>query len=145
MTGDALVVELAVDGSAAHAFRTWTERCAIWWPASHTVSGDPAAIVFEPRPGGRIYERAADGVEYPWGEVVSWDPPNQLRYRWHLFFDPAQATDVEVTFTPTSNGTAVRIVQTGWERLGDAGPPRRERTGAAWAGITARYAEACAS
>lgn len=139
-----LVVELEVRACPAHAFLVWTQRCAAWWPASHTVSGDPAAIVFEPRPGGRIYERAPAGIEHRWGEVLEWAPPSRLRYRWHLFFDPSEATDVEVTFTPTAGGTAVRIAQRGWERLGDAGPPRRERTGAAWAAITALFAEACA-
>lgn len=137
-----LVVEFDVRAAPGHAFATWTERCAVWWPASHTVSGDPAAIVFESHPGGRIYERDAGGTEHDWGTVTGWDPPARLSYRWHLFFDAAEATDVEITFAPTAGGTRVRIVQTGWDRLGSGGPPRRERTGAAWAAITARYAAA---
>lgn len=139
-----LVVDIDVSSGVEHAFATWTDRCGLWWPRSHTVSGDPAAIVFEPRRGGRILERAADGVEHIWGEIIDWEPPARLRYRWHLFFDPGEATDVEVTFTARDGGTAVRIVQTGWERLGAAGPPRRERTGQAWAAIGTRYAVACA-
>lgn len=51
-----LVVEFEVDAPVAHAFDVWTRRCATWWPAGHTVSGDPSAITFEPSPGGRIVE-----------------------------------------------------------------------------------------
>jgi Activator of Hsp90 ATPase homolog 1-like protein len=65
-----------------------------------------------------------------------------LRYRWHPFFDPSEATEVEVTFTPRDRGTAVRLEQRGWEQLGDAGAPRRERTGQAWAAITRRFVAA---
>jgi len=56
--------------SPEHAFRTWTERFGSWWPPSHSVSGDPAAVVREPRGGGRSYERTQDGTEVDWGEVV---------------------------------------------------------------------------
>jgi hypothetical protein len=33
------------------AFRLWTEAIGTWWPADHTVSGDPATVVFEGRVG----------------------------------------------------------------------------------------------
>lgn len=139
-----LVVEFEVDAPVAHAFDVWTRRCATWWPAGHTVSGDPSAITFEPSPGGRIVEIGPDGSEHPWGEILDWEPPGRLRFRWHLFFDRSEATEVEITFNARGNGTVVRLQQTGWDNLGPAGPPRRERTGAAWAAITTRYAAAAA-
>ena len=138
-----LVVEFEVGVPRRHAFDMWTARCGLWWPKSHTISGDPAAITFQPRPGGRIFESAADGAEHDWGEVLDWEPPDRLRYLWHLFFDRGEATEVEITFTERDGRTLVRIEQRGWERLGDAGPPRRERTGQAWAAIGARFAAAC--
>jgi uncharacterized protein YndB with AHSA1/START domain len=137
-----LVVEFEVEAPLAHAFHTWTTRCGLWWPRSHTISGGPESITVEPRRGGRIFERAADGTEHDWGTVLEWEPPRRLRYRWHLFFEPAQATEVEVTFTPDGTRTVVRIEQSGWDRLGTDGPPRRARTGQAWATITAAYADA---
>jgi uncharacterized protein YndB with AHSA1/START domain len=140
-----LVVEFEVRAPLEHAFAMWTDRVAMWWPSTHTVSGSPEAIVFEPRPGGRIFERAPGGAEHPWGEVLDWEPPTRLRYRWHLFFDPSEATDVEVTFTPLAHspdGVAVRIAQAGWERLGDAGPPRRSRTYQAWGALIPSYVSA---
>jgi uncharacterized protein YndB with AHSA1/START domain len=138
-----LVVEFEVGVPPARAFDVWTTRCAIWWPPSHTISGDPSAITFEPHRGGRIVERAPDGDEHEWGEVLDWEPPSRLRYLWHLFLDPREATEVEVTFSPVGDRTAVRLEQGGWERLGEAGPSRRTRTREAWRTIAAGFAGAC--
>ena len=135
----ALVVEFVVVAPAAHAFETWTTRADLWWPRSHTISGDPTAIVFEPHAGGRIFERGVDGHEHAWGEVIDWDPPRRLRFWWHLFFSRAEATVVELRFTPDGASTRVRLEQSGWEALGDEGATRRERTVQGWAAVTAPY------
>lgn len=134
-----LVVELTVASPPEAAFEAWVARTATWWPKGHTLSGDPAAIVFEPAVGGRIYEVAPDGTEHPWGQVEAWDPPDRLAYRWHLFFAPEEATSVEVLFSPEGTGTRVRIEQRGWEALGAEGAVRRERTHAGWAAVTDPY------
>jgi uncharacterized protein YndB with AHSA1/START domain len=139
-----LVVEFEVSAAPAHAFETWTGRCATWWPPGHTVSGDPSAITFEPHTGGRIVERGRDGEEHDWGRILEWDPPTRLKYLWHLFFDPSEATVVELTFTSSGHGTSVRLVQTGWDELGEAARPRRTRTEDAWASLVAAYGRACA-
>lgn len=138
-----LVVEFAVEATPEHAFATWTDRCRIWWPPAHTVTGNAAAITFEPFPGGRIVEAGADGAAHAWGEVIAWDPPSRLRYWWHLFFDRAEATEVEVTFRAHGSGTMVRIEQRGWEVLGDAGYPRRTRTRQVWETLAPRFVEIC--
>ena len=100
-----LVVEFDVRATPEHAFDVWTRRAALWWPRSHTLSGQPESIMFEPRPGGRVFERAANGVEHDWGEVLDWAPPTRVRYLWHLFFDRSEATEVELTFTTVPDGT----------------------------------------
>jgi uncharacterized protein YndB with AHSA1/START domain len=139
MSIEPLVVAFEVDVPPPRAFETWTARCATWWPRSHTISGEPEAVKFEPRAGGRIIECAPDGTEHQWGQILDWEPPSRLRYRWHLFFDPSEATEVEVTFRPAGRGTAVRLEQRGWDALGPAGSGRRERTERAWSAITAAY------
>lgn len=139
MTVEPLVIEFDVDVAPAHAFDAWTRQCASWWPTSHTVSGQPDAISFEPRPGGRIVEHGPTGAEHDWGRVVDWQPPRRLRYRWHLFFEPEDATEVEVTFTPRGAGTSIRLEQRGFEFLGDRGAARRNKTQQAWALITAAF------
>lgn len=139
-----LVVEFAVAVSPEHAFDIWANRPALWWPRTHTVSkADDLEIIMEGHPGGRIYERTTCGTEHVWGEVTPWEPPHRLSYAWHLFFDPSEATLVEVTFTSTETGTDVRIEQSGWDRLGADGPSRRTNTGHTWAALTPLYVDAC--
>jgi uncharacterized protein YndB with AHSA1/START domain len=141
-----LVVEFTVAASCDHAFDVWANRPSLWWPKGHTVSGaDEIDIVFEARSGGRIFERDPEGTEHDWGRVTTWEPPTCLRYQWHLFFDPQEATDITVTFTPHGDGTLVRIEQRGWERLGADGIARKVNTERAWLTVTAFYIEACAS
>ncbi len=70
-------------------------------------------------------------------------PRRRLAYLWHLRFDRADATEVEVTFAATGSGTAVSIVHRGWERLGAKGPERRERNRKGWAGVTEHYRRVC--
>ncbi len=53
-----------VECSVEHAFTIWTQRIGSWWPRDHTVTGTHDTEVFlQPREGGRIFERAAGGVE----------------------------------------------------------------------------------
>jgi uncharacterized protein YndB with AHSA1/START domain len=139
---DALSLEFELAASPAHAFATWTERLATWWPSAKTVTGAPETLAFEPHVGGRIVETGPDGVEHTWGEVLAWEPPNRLAFTWHLFFDPADATEVSLTFEATGEATLVRLTQTGFGRLGSAGEARRENTRAAWSMLVREYAAA---
>ena len=91
-------VDFAVACGPDTAFRLWTEALGTWWPADHTVSGDPATVVMEGHVGGRVFERARDGTEHDWGRVTLWEPPSRLGYTWHLGSHPDDATDVEVGF-----------------------------------------------
>jgi len=142
---DPLELAFTVGCSPEHAFALWAQRTSLWWPPGHSVSAQPGlTVTFEPRRGGRIYERTPAGEEHDWGEVLAWEPPHRLAYTWHLRFDRADATEVEVTFAPEGDATAVRIVHRGWERLGAAGPARRERNEHGWGAIVPRFRDACA-
>jgi hypothetical protein len=126
--------------AADHAFATWTERIATWWPADHTVSGDPAIVVFEGSEGGRIYERTQQGQEHDWGVVTAWRPPDLVAYRWHLAVDPSAATDVAITFVPLdAETTRVDIEQSGWERLGAAAADLRRRNQVGWESLVPHF------
>ena len=134
-----LTQEFTVACPPEHAFAVWAERTSMWWPATHSVSGAPEAVVIEPRAGGRIYERAPGGAEHEWGRVTAYEPPRRLAYTWHLRQDAADATDVEITFSPAPR-----------DRRGDRpqrlGAARRARartcasaTPAGWAGLLPHY------
>jgi uncharacterized protein YndB with AHSA1/START domain len=139
-----LQLDFTVACPPERAFEVWAGRTSLWWPHGHSVSGEPGlTVTFEPHAGGRIYERTPEGAEHDWGEVLAWEPPHRLVYLWHLRFDRADATEVEVTFAAAGDGTAVSIVHRGWERLGAKGPERRERNRKGWAGVTEHYRRAC--
>ena len=135
---DPLRIEFTVACPPERAFALWAEQTSRWWPHGHSVSGEPGlSVIFEP--GGRIFERTPEGVEHDWGEVLAWEPPHRLVYLWHLRFDRSDATEVEVTFAPHTDGTAVTIEHRGWERLGAQAEERRERNRRGWGGVTPRY------
>ncbi|HEY1420267.1 MAG TPA: SRPBCC domain-containing protein [Candidatus Dormibacteraeota bacterium] len=131
--------------SCDHAFDTWTEQASTWWPREHTVSHEPGAkIVFEPRAGGRVYERTRQGHEIEWGQIVEWDPPRRLRYRWHIATEADNATDVQIVFRELPDAsTRVEIEHGGWERLGERGQAWRDANHAGWDGVLPSYAEHC--
>ncbi len=142
---DTLVVEFEVRAPASQAFRVWTERAGLWWPKGHTVSGDPDSIVFEPGVGGRIVERGRDGSEHEWGEITAWDEPREIGFLWVHVFDRSQATRVVLTFAEVGSTTQVRLEQTGFAALGEAGDVRRERTWNAWGVVTSAFVAAAAA
>ena len=123
------------------AFELWTARTSTWWPTSHTVSAQPGLeVVIEPEVGGRIFERTPEGDEHDWGQVTGWEPPNRLAYLWHLRQDRADATEVEITFTPDEGaGTRLSIVHRGWEALGSRGAEQRERNHRGWDGLLPHF------
>ena len=140
---DPLRYRFRVECPQHEAFRLWTAKAGTWWPmATHSVSGHrEAAVVFEPRAGGRIYELSPDGLEFPWGHVVIWDPPDRLVCQWLV---GETATDLEVRFVPEPDGaTVVEIEHGGWERFGEAGADRRDVNERGWAGVIPGFEQAC--
>jgi uncharacterized protein YndB with AHSA1/START domain len=117
---------VVVPSSAERAFAVFTERPTQWWPAEHILVPPPREkIVFEPRVGGRWYERSSDGTERDWGRVVEWSPPRRLTLtwqidgRWQPVADPSRASEIEVTFTPQDKGaTVVRLAHVKLHRHG---------------------------
>src|SRR4051794_22199469 len=142
-------IELSFDVacSPAHAFDTWARRTSTWWPMSHSVSTERGlTVTFEPRVGGRIYERTPEGVENDWGRVLAWEPPTRIVYSWHLRVDSADATEVEIRFEPAPRGgTRVAIQHPGWERLGAAAASRREGNNAGWSWLLPHFVAATAT
>lgn len=139
-----LRIEFEVDCAPEHAFAVWTEQIDRWWPRSHTVSGDPARVVLEPRVGGRLFERTTDGGEIEWGEITAWEPPRRFAYLWHIRRDRADATDVTVTFDEHGGATRVRIVHDGWDRLGGGGGAAwRDANQGGWDGLLPHFVTAC--
>jgi uncharacterized protein YndB with AHSA1/START domain len=134
-----------VECPADHAFAVWTAETSRWWPTDHTMTTEPGVqVVFEPRVGGRIFERTVGGAEFEWGEITVWEPPRRLGYLWHLRADRSDATDVEITFTPRGAFTTrVDVEHRGWERLGARGASWRIANRAGWSGVLPHFTGAC--
>ncbi|MEO5885238.1 MAG: SRPBCC family protein [Candidatus Limnocylindrales bacterium] len=132
---------------AGHAFAVWTADIGRWWPLDHTTSGEPDLLVtLEPRLGGRIFERTADGREFDWGEILVWEPPQRFVYSWHLRRSREDATEVEIRFVATAaDVTRIEIEHRGWERLGSDGPTWRDRNRGGWATLLPHYQAALAA
>ena len=102
------------------AFEYFTRDISRWWPlARYSCSETRAACVaFEERLGGRLIETDIDGKQYVWGTVLAWEPGRKLTFSWH----PGKASDnaltVAITFEAAGDSTRVRLVHSGWERLG---------------------------
>ncbi|HEY5024766.1 MAG TPA: hypothetical protein VII76_07305 [Acidimicrobiales bacterium] len=126
--------------SVEHAFGVWTSGIGTWWPKDHTVTGNAELVVLQGAVGGRIYERAVDGVEHDWGEVKVWEPPTLVTYSWYLGRDRADAGEVDIRFHSHGDAaTRVEIEHRGWELAGDFGDEWRDRNLAGWETVTPHF------
>ena len=140
------VVEAPVD----HAFRVFTEGIGSWWdPDHHILEGELAEMVFEPRVGGHIIDRATDGTECRWARVLAYDPPHRVCFswdinlRWQLETDPAKTSEVEVTFSAEGpSRTRVVLTHRHLERHGEGWEQMRDAVSSGWS--LARFAEVAA-
>jgi uncharacterized protein YndB with AHSA1/START domain len=116
------------------AFRLFTGEMHEWWPLeTHSISRNEAAFCgFEPKPGGRIFERSDSGVECTWGKVEVWNPPHRLVFSWHPGRDESTAQTVEILFVPDGSGTRVQLTHSGWERLSNQPAAVREEYDSGW-------------
>jgi uncharacterized protein YndB with AHSA1/START domain len=132
---------VTVDRPVAEAFRLFTNEMATWWPLrSHSVNEESTeTVVFEPREGGRVYERRRDGSISHWAEVTTWEPPRRFVLAWRPNPDAPAATELEITFTPEGGRTRVDLEHRGWERLGEAAELKRTEYEAGWDGVLELY------
>jgi uncharacterized protein YndB with AHSA1/START domain len=131
-----------VNCSSDRAFELFTRRKTTWWPyETHSASGErPVEVVYEPREGGRVYDRLASGRENQWATVLAWEPPHRLAIEWNV--NPANpATELEVRFTPEGEGTRVDLVHSGWERYGAEAAESYDSYNGGWDLVLGRYVE----
>jgi uncharacterized protein YndB with AHSA1/START domain len=100
---------IVVDTPIERAFAVFTEDMASWWPPEHHILQAPLAeMIFEPRVGGRVYDRGVDGSECHWARVLAYEPPHRLviswdvSLQWQVETDPAKTSEVEVRFISES-------------------------------------------
>ena len=132
---------ITVSRTTADAFRLFTSEMGTWWPldthgrAEEFDGAKTERLVFEEREGGRVYEVLTNGAEADWGVVAAWNPPSRVVLDWNPSPEDRPYTEVEVTFTPTTEGTTrVDLHHRHWERLGEeTGAAYRANYGPGWA------------
>ena len=141
---------LSVPVTPEQAFRVFTERAIEWLPSGHTFLADPQSVTMEPWPGGRFYERAADGTEATRGTVLAWTPPGRLVVTWRIgpgwrpLPDDEHASQIEAEFTAAGpDRTEVTLTYRQLHRHGEFGQQVWQAVASASPGESLqRYADA---
>jgi uncharacterized protein YndB with AHSA1/START domain len=101
--------QIVVQAPIEQAFTAFTERFGDFKPPEHNMLGVPISeTVFEPKVGGHITDRGADGSECRWATVGAYEPPTRVVFswnispRWQIETDPDNTSEVEVQFIAES-------------------------------------------
>jgi uncharacterized protein YndB with AHSA1/START domain len=143
--------QIVVEAPIERAFRVFTEDFDRIKPREHNLLGvEIAETVFEPREGGRIYDRGVDGSECQWARVLAYEPPNRVAFswdispQWQIETDLEKTSEVEVRFvSETPERTRVELEHRNLDRHGGGWEGEREAVGSegGWPLYLQRFAE----
>src|ERR1700745_1753979 len=150
-TATAVQTAIVVDVPIERAFRVFTEDFDRIKPREHNMLGvDIAETVFEPRAGGRVFDRGVDGSEFHWARILVFEPPDRVVFswdispQWQIEPDLANTSEVEVRFiTEGPERTRVELEHRHLDRHGEGWTSMRDAVdgGGGWPLYLARYAE----
>jgi uncharacterized protein YndB with AHSA1/START domain len=130
-SGDQARVSAKIEVPPAAAFRIFTEDIDRWWRRGlkYRVAGARRGFLhLEPGVGGRVYESfetPAGTKIFETGQITAWEPPARLCFRWRAAnFTGDEATEVEVQFAPSGDGTLVTVTHRGWSKIRPDHPAR---------------------
>jgi uncharacterized protein YndB with AHSA1/START domain len=129
-----VTIDVVVDAPQEQAFRVFVEQFDQVKPREHNMLAvDIEESVFEPRSGGRVYDRGVDGSECQWARVLAYEPPERLVFtwdispHWQIESDLDRASEVEVRFIQESpDRTRVELEHRHLDRHGDGWEGLRE-------------------
>ena len=136
-TDTAVRTEVVVEAPIERAFSVFTEGIGSWWrPDHHLLEGELAEMVFEPRVGGHVFDRGADGSECRWARVLAYEPPKRvviswdINTQWQLETDHERTSEVEVRFVPEgADRTRVTLEHRNLDRHGEGWEGMRDAVG----------------
>jgi uncharacterized protein YndB with AHSA1/START domain len=125
---------IVVQAPIERAFRVFTEDFDRIKPREHNLLGvEIAETVFEPRAGGRVYDRGVDGSECQWARVLAYEPPDRIVFswdispRWQVETDLERTSEVEVRFiSETAERTRVELEHRNLDRHGEGWESARD-------------------
>jgi uncharacterized protein YndB with AHSA1/START domain len=143
--------QVVVDAPIARAFSVFTEQFDRIKPREHNLLGvEIAETVFEPREGGRIFDRGVDGSECHWARVLAYEPPDRIVFswdispQWQIETDHAKTSEVEVRFVAeTLERTRVELEHRNLDRHGEGWESERDGVASegGWPLYLQRFAE----
>jgi uncharacterized protein YndB with AHSA1/START domain len=146
--------EIVVQASIARAFSVFTDDFGAFKPREHNLLGvDIAETVFEPREGGRVYDRGVDGSECHWARVLAYEAPHRvviswdISPQWQIETDLDKTSEVEVRFIAEGpERTRVELEHRNLDRHGDGWEAVREGVddSAGWPLYLHRFADVLA-
>jgi uncharacterized protein YndB with AHSA1/START domain len=119
--------QITIEAPIERAFNVFTADFGRFKPLEHNLLGvELAETVFEPRAGGRLYDRGVDGSECDWARVLAYEPPSRVVFSWDLNpqwqveTDLERTSEVEVRFiAETSERTRVELEHRNIDRHGE--------------------------
>jgi uncharacterized protein YndB with AHSA1/START domain len=143
--------QVVVDAPVERAFSVFTEQFDRIKPREHNMLGvEIAETVFEPREGGRIFDRGVDGSECQWARVLAFEPPERLVFswdispQWQIETDPEKTSEVEIRFIAENpERTRVELEHRNLDRHGPGWESERDGVASegGWPLYLQRYAE----
>jgi uncharacterized protein YndB with AHSA1/START domain len=147
----AIRTEVVVEAPQERAFRVFTEQFDRIKPREHNMLAvEIAESVFEPRAGGRVYDRGVDGSECQWARVIAYEAPERIVFswdispHWQIETDLSRASEVEVRFIrEAEDRTRVELEHRNLDRHGEGWDGLREGVAGdqGWPLYLARFAE----
>jgi uncharacterized protein YndB with AHSA1/START domain len=146
---------VVVEAPIERAFSVFTEGIGSWFPPEYNLLGvDIAERIFEPREGGRVYDRGVDGSECHWARVLAYEPPSRVTIGWHIDpnwqieADPGKVSEVEVLFVSEApDRTRLELEHRHLDRHGEGWERTRDSIAGegGWPGCLQRFAERLAA
>jgi uncharacterized protein YndB with AHSA1/START domain len=154
-TDTAVQTSVVVDAPIEKAFKVFTADIGSWWPREHHIlEGELAEMVFEPRVGGHVYDRATNGNECRWARVLAYEPPTRVVFSWDISLqwqieaNPERTSEIEVRFIAENpDRTRVELEHRNLDHHGDGWGSMRDAVGSpdGWTLGLTRFAERAAA
>ncbi|HWJ67621.1 MAG TPA: SRPBCC family protein [Nocardioides sp.] len=109
---EAVRFDVTVEAPVDRAFEVFTGQFDRIKPREHNLLAPEAIVetVFETHVGGHVYDRGENGSVCRWARVLAFEPPHRfviswdISPSWQVVTDPAESSEVEVTFTAAGPG-----------------------------------------
>lgn len=113
---------LEIGKPQAAVWKAFTREVASWWPRDFFATETPQRMIFEVKPGGRLYEDAGDGNGLVWYHVIALDAPRAISLAGFVappFGGPATSL-LRIEFSRREGKTVMEVTDSVFGCVGDS-------------------------